>query len=236
MSKAYRSRIELKRALRALSVVLLLGCATPGAAASLRVSVLDADGHAVEDAVVLLDGTSCCVALNAPVTPAVMDQHGKQFVPHVLPVRVGTPVTFPNSDDIRHHVYSFSETKRFEIRLYRGVPSEPLVFDRPGVATLGCNIHDWMLGYIYVSDTPFFVKIGADGRGRIDDLPADRYDIRVWHPRLAEDPGTLRTLDLAAADEADIGLQVALQPVMAGQQQPPDLLTEKFRRHRRDAR
>ena len=84
----------------------------------------------------------------------IVDQINLEFVPHVKPVVVGSPVYFPNKDDVRHHVYSFSPAKRFELPLYSGTPAAPVVFDRPGIVAIGCNIHDWMLGYIYVAETP----------------------------------------------------------------------------------
>jgi len=104
----------------------------------------------------------------------------------VLAIEVGTSVNFPNRDNIRHHVYSFSSPKKFELPLYIGTPAAPVVFDSPGVVVLGCNIHDWMVAYVYVLPTPHFARTGADGRARIEDVPAGAHEIRVWHPRLRE--------------------------------------------------
>ncbi|MCU7554319.1 methylamine utilization protein [Alteromonas sp. ASW11-19] len=117
----------------------------------------------------------------APSEPAIMDQVGKQFLPEVLVVPQGTEVLFPNSDNIRHHVYSFSEAKTFEIKLYSGKPTEPVSFDTPGVVILGCNIHDQMIGYIYVSD--------GNGVGKTDDngeltVPDNVEAVTVWHKNL----------------------------------------------------
>jgi plastocyanin len=117
---------------------------------------------------------------------AVMDQQEMRFVPSVLAVRTGTSVTFPNRDDIRHQVYSFSPTKRFELRLYQGTPSEPVVFDKPGLVVLGCNIHDWMVGYIYVTDDPWFAVSDAQGKVSFDDLPAGDYRVTLWHSALPD--------------------------------------------------
>jgi len=126
-------------------------------------------------------------SLPRPADPeAVMDQRDRQFAPHVLPVLAGTSVRFPNSDDTRHHVYSFSEAKTFELQLYHGETARPVTFEQPGVVTLGCNIHDWMLGYIYVLDTPAFARTDASGQGRIGDLPAGEYRVELWHPRLVD--------------------------------------------------
>ena len=84
----------------------------------------------------------------------VVDQIDKEFVPYVKPVRTGSFVQFPNKDHIRHHVYSFSAPSKFELPLYMGTPAQPVLFDKPGVVKLGCNIHDWMIGYVYVTDSP----------------------------------------------------------------------------------
>lgn len=113
-----------------------------------------------------------------------LDQKSKEFIPHVLPVKTGTAVFFPNSDDIQHHVYSFSPAKRFEIKLYKGTPTKPIVFDQPGIAVLGCNIHDWMLSFVFVTDTPYFVKTDSAGHWSID-LPEGDYRVSLWHPNAA---------------------------------------------------
>jgi hypothetical protein len=107
-------------------------------------------------------------------------------------------VTFPNHDDVRHQVYSFSPAKRFELPLYAGVPAQPVVFDKPGVVVLGCNIHDWMVGYVYVSESPFFAKTGKDGKAVLAELPARAYVLRVWHPQLeTSEDATHKTIDVS---------------------------------------
>jgi hypothetical protein len=118
-----------------------------------------------------------------------MDQAHNAFVPHVLVVQTGTSVLFPNNDVVSHHVYSFSPAKTFELGLYKGNPHPPLVFDRPGVVVLGCNIHDGMLGYILVVDTPHFALTDAQGALALDGLGADDYALHLWTPRLR--PGDL---------------------------------------------
>jgi plastocyanin len=152
-------------------------------AASLQGDVVDAKGAALGNAVVTLQGPAGGVA--AP-GKAVMDQQEMRFVPSVLAVRTGTSVTFPNRDDIRHQVYSFSPAKRFELRLYQGTPSEPVVFDKPGLVVLGCNIHDWMVGYIYVTDDPWFAVSDAQGKVSFDNLPAGDYRVTLWHSALPD--------------------------------------------------
>jgi plastocyanin len=150
-------------------------------AAALQAVVLDERGKPVEDAVVYVAGPARPAAAGATAT---MDQVQQEFVPHVLPVAVGTPVRFPNRDNIQHHVYSFSAPKKFELPLYTGTPASPVLFDRPGAVVLGCNIHDWMVGYIFIVPGGAFAKTGADGRARLDSLADGPHELRVWHPRL----------------------------------------------------
>jgi plastocyanin len=141
--------------------------------------MVDAEGKPIEGAVVTLQGP---IGGELPAQTAIMDQVQKQFAPVVLAVHTSTKVTFPNSDNIRHHVYSFSPAKRFELRLYEGTPSEPITFDKPGVVVLGCNIHDWMVGYIYVTDDPWFATSDASGVAKLQ-LPAGKYNVTLWHPK-----------------------------------------------------
>jgi plastocyanin len=173
--------------------------------------VTDDRGKPVEDAVVTL--TALGSSPQAPSrTTLVMDQHDKEFVPHVLTVYVGTSVSFPNRDNIRHHVYSFSPAKKFELPLYIGTPAAPVLFDKPGVVPLGCNIHDWMLAYIYVVTTPYFVKTATDGRARLEGLASGAYEARVWHPRLrGETEKTAKPVTLAAGEPGQVTFTVSLK-------------------------
>ena len=174
----------------AAAAVLLL--AAPSARA-FTVEVKDTSGESVEDAVVY------AVALDAdgePLReppPTAIDQIDKEYVPYVTAVRVGTRVSFPNRDQIRHHVYSFSEAKTFEIPLYQGTPREPVLFDAPGVVVLGCNIHDWMKAYVFVTETPYFSVTDGEGRAVLAGLPARDYRFEVWHPRLKGPPEATAT-------------------------------------------
>jgi plastocyanin len=131
-------------------------------AASVSVRVVDSQGNPVSGTVVELFGVEA-----APQDHRyVVDQQQKQFVPHVSVIPSGASVWFPNSDDIRHHVYSFSPARRFELKLYSGTPADPVGFPDTGMVALGCNIHDGMVGFIYVSDAPRYQV--SDNRGRVD--------------------------------------------------------------------
>ena len=169
--------------LRNITLTCGLLCSSAGWAAELQIQMHDLHGQPLADAAVTLQGAS---GQEATPAPGVMDQVDKQFLPRVLAVRSGTRVVFPSRDDIRHQVYSFSTAKRFELRLYKGTPSEPVLFDKPGVVVLGCNIHDWMLGYIYVTDDPWFAVSAANGQLDFKQLPPGHYRVTVWHPLLAD--------------------------------------------------
>lgn len=152
--------------------------------AEFRLQVSNQEGEPLEHAVVSL-------VPDQPVSfearaEAVMDQRNRQFDPYVLAVRQNTQVRFPNSDDIRHHVYSFSPAKTFELRLYHGTAADPVLFDQPGRVVLGCNIHDAMLGYIYVLETPWFGVTGPGGVVALDSIPPGDYRLEVHHPRQIE--------------------------------------------------
>ena len=135
----------------------------------------------------------------APGTIADMAQKDKAFVPTLRVIQTGTLVNFPNFDTVRHHVYSFSAIKPFEIKLYAGTPTAPILFDKPGTATLGCNIHDRMLGYIHVVDTPYFGVTDASGNVTLD-LPHGEHRVRVWTAAMGEfKPGVEQAIKTGSA-------------------------------------
>ena len=142
------------------------------------VDVTTRPGATLEDAVIVFD------PLDTTPPPsheaAVIDQVNKRFVPRVTIVRTGTTITFPNSDRIRHQVYSFSPAKTFTLKLYAGSPNTPVVFDQAGLVVLGCNIHDSMVAFVGVVDSPYFVKTAPSGSAALT-LPAGRYRMRAWH-------------------------------------------------------
>lgn len=154
-----------------------------GHAADLTTRVTDSQGKPLEGAVIYL--TSQAAALQVqPLQGARLVQQNKSFVPEVLVVTRGTAVDFPNEDTVRHHVYSFSPVKKFEIKLYVGTPSQPVTFENAGVALLGCNIHDNMVAWVVVVDTPYYAQTNHQGEATITGLPADDYQLNVWHKRM----------------------------------------------------
>ena len=166
---------------RAARLLTLLFCCANAAAASLEASVLSATGTPVEDAAVVMEPVSGTYPMRQRTV--TIEQRDREFIPYVTIVQTGTLVDFPNRDAFKHHIYSFSPAKVFEIKLYADKPGQPVLFDKPGEVALGCNIHDWMEAYILVVNSAYFAKTDKDGKAVIHDVPAGAYRLRVWHPR-----------------------------------------------------
>lgn len=183
---------------------VLLGCAgallaASAQAADVQVQVQDASGRSVADAVVFLESEQARRQVR-PVAGLEMAQNHKQFVPQILIVPVGSEVRFPNHDTVRHHVYSFSPAKKFELKLYAGTPAQPVRFEQSGVVVLGCNIHDQMVGWVLVLDTPYYAQTSTSGQAALSAVPAGRYRLRTWHARLpAGAPVPEQALEVSAS-------------------------------------
>jgi plastocyanin len=194
-----------------LSIVFSCFAALEATAGTLEITVKDARGAAVEDAV------AWAMPRGGPGPArrqgAAVEQRDKAFIPLVSVIQAGTPVSFPNRDPIRHHVYSFSPAKAFEIKLYAGTPAAPIVFDKAGEVVLGCNIHDHMLAYVYVVDTPWFGKSGKDGVVRIEGVGAGDYELNLWHYALAS-PAAAQPLKVRGDETVAAGFAVALKPML----------------------
>ena len=149
-------------------------------AAGLQVHVQDANGQPVFDAVVYAEPETAMPAAK-PVAGIAIEQRERKFMPLVTVIQTGGQIAFPNNDTVRHHIYSFSPAKKFEQKLYSGTAATPVVFDKAGTVVLGCNIHDRMLAYVQVVDTPYFGKTDAAGKIRLDHLPAGKYTLKAWH-------------------------------------------------------
>src|SRR5438552_1347122 len=190
-------------------------------AGSLDVQVRDQKGSPVANAVVYAEGGNGPARTNRQ---AVIDQKNKQFIPYVTAVQVGTAILFPNKDNIRHHVYSLSPAKRFELPLYAGLPAAPVLFDKEGFVTLGCNIHDWMIAYVAVLATPYFEVTGKEGRARLKDLPPGQYIVEVWQPSLKGTPEKFaQHVDLAARDAKELLFTLDLKPDFRANRAPASL-------------
>jgi plastocyanin len=176
---ASRSSLERLRA-AAFGLLWLAGAAL---AAEAELTVTDAQGKPLSGAVVFLESPAARAAVR-PQAGVEIVQVNKVFQPMVTVVTLGTAVSFPNRDTVRHHVYSFSPTKRFDLKLYVGTPASPVVFDKAGVAVLGCNIHDQMVAWVLVVDTPWFGTTNAQGKVLLKGLEPGRYQLRAWHADL----------------------------------------------------
>jgi plastocyanin len=194
-------------------IALLLAVKT-AYAEDVKVVVRDQRGKFVADAVVLAVPVDPKNAQHTKSRPEAVDQVDKQFMPFVKPIYVGSTVRFPNKDNIRHQVYSFSPAKQFELPLYASSEAAPVLFDKPGVVVLGCNIHDWMIGYIYVSETPFFAKTESTGTAILQDLPPGEYMLRIWHPSMERpEEATVKRMNLSADVDVNLEWQLAVKPI-----------------------
>jgi len=191
------------------SLFLGLALLFPGlaGAATLSVTVNDAAGRPLSDAVVMLEPASGRLPVK-PMAAVEVGQAARQFTPAVTVVTVGTPVNFPNHDTVRHHVYSFSPAKTFELKLYAGVPATPVVFDKPGVAVLGCNIHDQMAAWIVVVDTPHFARTAA-GPAQLAGIPPGTWRLKAWHPALPADMAPQATMVTVGTDDQAATVRLA---------------------------
>jgi plastocyanin len=188
-------------------LLLAWALACPVQAGTLVVEVRDGAARLLPEAVVFLESAQARRQVR-PLDKAEMGQAGKQFVPQVLVVTTGTAVDFPNRDTVRHHVYSFSPVKKFELKLYIGTPTQPVLFDQPGIAVLGCNIHDQMVGWIVIVDTPYFGRTAEQGQLVLDKLPPGNYRLRTWHPGL---PVGAPAMDQAVSVPAEGRLSVTVR-------------------------
>lgn len=176
-------------------------------ALDLNITVQDKQGRPVKDAIVYIGANN--LQTIKPKMEQDIIQKGRQFHPLVTVVQTGTNIKFPNQDKVKHHVYSFSPAKKFELKLYSGVPATPVIFDQAGTVVLGCNIHDRMLAYVYIVDTPVFAKTNAQGLAVISDLPSGQYKVNTWHYALKnENAPVAQTVNLAEKTSATVKLDI----------------------------
>lgn len=192
--------------------LLVGGYSTSINAADITITIQDNQGNPLTNIVALLHSEETQTSIPAPKLQGIMDQINREFVPHTLVVQQGTHVSFPNSDNVQHHVYSFSPAKTFELQLYSELEIEPLLFENPGVVELGCNVHDWMLGYIYVADTQYFAQSDRMGKATIT-APEGEYSLSLWHPRLS-DNDLARISQISITDNSVIVNQSLLDPLL----------------------
>ena len=212
LSSDVRELGRLQGKLGMLPFLLLCALMVRAFGADVQVLVKDQTGRPVEGAVIWAEGPQ---KKTLPAIQTEIVQKNRQFIPPVTIVPVGSIVRFPNWDNVQHHVYSFSTAKTFDIPLYIGQSPKAIEFERPGIVTLGCNIHDWMAAYVVVLDSGFFARTDERGVGVLRDLPAGSFSILGWCPRLRGAPVQANLEGQSSAE-----LTMKLRP--AFQRTPPD--------------
>lgn len=198
------------KSVKLVCIALLTCLAGHGVAATLEVTVSGTGRAPLPDTVVYATPVQ-------PVTVEGLDrveviQRNKEFHPFVSVIPVGTTGYFPNRDGIGHHVYSFSPARTFELPLSEKETTVPVVFDQAGIVTIGCNIHDWMVAYIYVVDTPYYAISGDDGKAIIRDLPEQEYTLHVWHPGMIQGPGREQEITIGPDNNTPVKFTIETRP------------------------
>lgn len=181
---------------------------------SLNVQLNDVDGEAIGEAVIEILLPEQMRSMYQSSADIIVDQADKEFVPNVSTVVVGNRVSFPNSDDILHHVYSFSSINTFNIPLFGKSNQDDYsqVFETAGVVEIGCNIHDWMLAYVYVAESSLNSISSEEGQAVLENIPSGTFELRIWHPRLREDDIAItQTIELVNGEQLNLDFTLELQ-------------------------
>jgi plastocyanin len=196
----------------------LLGCcfvlAASARAAPVALTAVDGKGKPLADAVMVAEPDGGAAPKLAKA--AVIEQRGLKFLPLVSVVQTGATISFPNNDKVRHHIYSFSPAKKFDQKLYAGVAASTQVFDKAGTVVLGCNIHDRMVAYIKVVDTPYFAKTDADGVAHLD-LPPGKYKLVAWHFNMAAASSPEQEISVKSEGAAAAPFKLAMKATADGE-------------------
>lgn len=206
----------LRTARLLLAAILLQFALVPAWAGELRIKLVDPYGRPIADAVVTLRPQNAPAPRPIPRSGSRISQQGMQFHPFVTVVPIGSTVSFPNLDPFRHHVYSFSPTKRFELKLFARDETRSITLDKAGIVAVGCNIHDNMSAFIYVTDTPWTARTGPDGTALFRDTPGGSYSLQVWHPFLRAPGETLSVVRQFGPDRAETITARLRSPPMQG--------------------
>ncbi len=207
--------------LRNLFPILLISLLQTVQAGQLVASVTDAEGKPVKNSVVILTAAdNRDIPRKAPERREI-DQIDKEFISRVTAIQTGTLIEFPNNDNIRHHVYSFSPAKPFELPLYSGMPSEPVLFDKPGIVKIGCNIHDWMIGYIYITEAPYFAVTTEEGTADLEALEDGMYVASIWHPLMKQsEESTRQPIEIRQGETEQLDWEIVLRPDIRPRRSP----------------
>lgn len=204
----------LRHTRRIVFCISLFSAATAGAT-GIAVQVQDVTGKVLPDTVIYVEPEGGLPA-GKPTASAQIEQKGLKFLPLVTVVQTGSTINFPNNDKVRHHIYSFSPAHKFDQKLYSGQAAAPQVFDKAGTAVLGCNIHDKMIAYIKIVDTPYFAKTDGAGAARIDLPAAGKYTVKAWHYNTAGGATPEQVLTVKAGDLTTTVFKLTMKPPVAG--------------------
>jgi plastocyanin len=202
-----KGAVPIRRRASRATLVSALALLTAGAAVGSRADSVQGqvtlpNKRPAENAVVTLEGAQ----KSPPPIKAVIDQRYKTFIPHVTVVPCGSTILFPNNDTVFHNVFAYYDAKKFDLGMYPRGATKSVVFDKPGVVALLCNVHSDMSAYILVVDTPYYGVTDRQGRFLLKDVPPGRYELRVWH-----ESGThwTQTLQVGGGNSAPLPLTLA---------------------------
>ena len=189
-----------------------LSLASNARANSITLKIVDQQQQAVSNAVIEVLSTPESFGQAGSIN--VIDQINKMFVPEQLVIQQGQAIDFPNSDNIRHHVYSFSEAKTFELKLYADKPEKPIQFQKPGVVVVGCNIHDSMIGYIYIAQHQTVLTSSDQGHAKFNSTVQNPL-ISVWHPYTTDGAESRQYFEIDQLDQNDNGEHIVQLDIVA---------------------
>ena len=185
---------------------------------------LDVTVYLHEKNTLTLDGTIVeLIGADSPAQPGanyVINQVDIAFKPLLSVIPKGTSITLTNNDSFKHQVYSFSKGNQFDIPLYTDVPKQNVVLQNTGIVKLGCNIHDWMIAYIYVNESKFLKEVGSSPVV-FDGVSAGTYEVRVWNPRFRNTKRILKqTLTVVDGKNNEVKFDLALQKTIRMPKKP----------------
>ncbi len=180
-----------------------------GRATELDILLRDQRGAPVADAIVVL---SADAAITPPSQTTLVDQKNEAFTSLVSLLRPGDSIRFHNSDKVLHHVYSFARLNPFDVHVRPGETTAEVLYATAGLAAIGCNVHDDMLTYAFVTDRPFAAKTGSDGRARILDAPEGETRLAIWHPRQQAKDQTIEADIVISGTEQSLEFTIDMRP------------------------
>lgn len=194
-----------------LAAIGLLGYSLNADAGLMVGHLTDKNGQSVSNAVLFATPLDAAMPEKKPDETAVVAQENYAFSPYLTVVRNGTYIRFPNKDKHEHHLKSFSPAKTFELRVNSKKEEPAMLFDKAGEVALVCHFHDWMRGFIYVVDTPYFSKSDASGNAVINNLPPGKYEVKAWAPNMLGEP-LAQTVQIAGDGSSNIKFQFNFVP------------------------